>query len=327
MTIRKIDMGVIERVAPSRGPTSSSDFNSTMEEIRNSLTEFSLAWNNSLQPLLDTLPGGLTGIDLDSRTDTPNPFVNGFDGSQVYTDITASPVVDEGRFYNEDNSRPLTIKETFNGIQRQINDKIQNLEVQIAKLNNESAITARQKQAIGMRIFDPTTESSPSSLDGQISDMSKNIDQLALDISGDQNYLQNSGAQTLLYSILEQLNAIQAAHDYNPSFNSMSHNHLQFHDHRYHITPQGSLDGANRDYYLNGDEEFIPGTLRVVVNGVELKKDIYYFEHPNRKGFTITENMPALIDSQTGLGALEQDGDGADDLLWIHYDIDTSGNA
>ena len=78
MTIRKIDMGVIERVAPSRGPTSSSDFNSTMEEIRNALTEFSLAWNNGLQPLLDTLPGGLTGIDIDSRTDTPDPFSNGF---------------------------------------------------------------------------------------------------------------------------------------------------------------------------------------------------------------------------------------------------------
>lgn len=327
MTIRKIDMGVIERVAPSRGPTSSSDFNSTMEEIRNSLTAFSLAWNNSLQPLLDTLPGGLTGIDLDARTDNPNPFLNGFDGSQIYTDMTATPVVDEGRFYDGDSSRPLTIKETFNGIQRQINDKIQTLEVQIAKINNESAVTARQKQAIGMRIFDPTTESSPTSLDGQISDMSKNIDQIALDISGSSNYLQNSGAQTLLYSLMDQIAAIHAAHDYNPNFNEMSHNHLQFHDHRYHVTPQGALDGANRDYYLPGDEAFIPGTLKVIVNGIELKKETYYYEHPNRLGFTITENMPALIDAQTGLEALEQDGSGSDDLIWIHYDVDTSGDA
>lgn len=320
-------MGVIERVAPNRGPTSSADFNSTMEEIRNSLTEFSLAWNNSLQPLLDTLPGGLTGIDLDKRTDTPNPFVNGFDGSQLYTDMTATPVVDEGRFYDEDKSRPLTVKETFNGIQRQINDKIQNLEVQIAKINNESAISARQKQVIGMRIFDPTTESSPNSLDGQVSDLSKNVDQLALDLSGDENYLQNSGAMTLLHSIKDQLEAIQQAHDYNPHFNTMSHNHLQFHDHRYHVTPQGALDGANRDYFLPGDEEFIPGTLRVVVNGMELKRDVYFYEHPNKKGFTITESLPPLIDAQTGLGALEADGDGSDDMIWIHYDIDTSGNA
>lgn len=327
MTIRKVDMGVIERVAPSRGPTSSADYNSTMEEIRNSLTEFSLAWNNSLQPLIDTLPGGLTGINLDDRTSTPNPFLNGFDGSQVFTDMTATPVVDEGRFYSDGSSRPLTIKETFNGIQRQINDKIQTLEVQIAKINNESAVSARQKQAIGMRIFDPTTESSPVSLDGQVTDLSKNIDQLALDISGDSNYLQNSGAMTMLYSILDQVTAIQAAHDYNPNFNSMSHNHLQFHDHRYHVKPDGALDNANREYYLPGDEEFIPNTLKVMVNGIELTKDIYYFEHPNKKGFTITENLPALIDSETGMGALEQDGNGSDDLLRIHYDVDTSGNA
>ena len=320
-------MGVIERIAPSRGPTSSADYNSTMEEIRNALVQLSSSWNNELQPLLDTLPGGITGIDREERSDQPNPFKHGFDGSQFYTDLTSTPITDDGRFYSSDSSRPLTIKETFNNIQRQLNDEIQNLEVQIAKISNESAITARQKQSIGSRIFDPGTESSPTSLDGMVNDVAKNMDQIGLDISGDENYFQNSGAMTLMHSILSQLEAIQSAHDYDGNFNAMSHNHLQFHDHRYHVTPVGALDGANRDYFLSGDEEFIQGTLKVIVNGAELKKNIYYFEHPNRKGFTLTEHMPALIDAETGMGALEADGNQSDDLIWIHYDVDTSGNA
>jgi hypothetical protein len=315
MGLQKIDVGVTERIAPNKGPTSSADYNASMEEIINSLAQMSIAWNTQLQPLLDTLPSGSTGINKDKRTETPNPFVNGFDGSQFYTDLTSSPVSDNGRFYNGVSKRPLTLKETFNKIQDQLNQSIQDLDIKIAQTNKNNGLTPRQKQAIGSRVFDPGTESSPSSLDGLSDIHSRQIDQIALDISGDTDYLQGNGAQTLNHAILAQLTAIQAAHNYNSDFNTMNHRHLKFHEHRYHITPIGALNGTNRDYYLPSGEEFVPGSMRVIINGVEQKKSKYYVEHPNNKGFSITPIRPAL----------EADLNGSDDMVWIHYDLDITG--
>lgn len=315
MSLDKIDIAVIERIAPNKGPTSSIDFNSTNEELRNSLAQISSVWNDQLQPLLDTLPGGLTGIDADTRTEEPNPFVNGFDGSQFYTDLTSTSVTDNGRFWSEDIERPLTVKETFNKIQNQLNESIQNLEIEIAKVGKQSGITPRQKQAIGARIFDSSTDSSPTSLDGKTSYLERAVDQIALDISGDSNYILGNGAQSLLYSIFAQLEAIQDAHDYDSNFNEMTHHHLKFHEHKYHIAPVGAIDGVNVEYYLPSGDEFITGTLRVMINGVEQPKSIVYTEHPNNKGFTIT----------TYRQPLENDGVNSNDMLWIHYDVDSTG--
>lgn len=315
MALNKIDIGITERIAPNKGPTSSADYNATMEEIKNSLAQLSIAWNTQLQPLLDTLPTGSTGINKDARTSVPNPFVNGFDGSQIYTDLTSTTVSDNGRFYNTVDKRPLTIKETFNKIQSQLNQNIQDLDIKIAQVNKSNGLTPRQKQAIGSRIFDPGTESSPSSIDGLVDIHNRYIDQMALDISGNPEYLIGNGAQSLTYSILAQLKAIQEAHNYNENLNTMNHRHLKFHEHRYHITPIGALNGTNRDYYLPSGEEFIPGSLRVIINGAEQKKSLTYVEHPNNKGFTITNFRPAL----------ENDGHGSNDYIWIHYDIEITG--
>lgn len=315
MALNKIDVGLTERIAPNKGPTSSADYNATMEEIKNSLAQISIAWNTQLQPLIDTLPTGSIGVIKDNRTSTPNPFLNGFDGSQFFTDLTSTSVSDNGRFYNDDSRRPLTIKETFNKIQNQLNQNIQDLDIKIAQTNKNSGLTPRQKQAIGSRIFNPGTESSPSSIDGAISSHSRFIDQLALDISGSSSYLQGNGTQSLIHSLFDQIKAIQDSHNYNSDFNSMDHRHLKFHEHRYHVTPIGALDGTNRDYYLPSGEEFNPGSLKVLINGVEQKKSKFYTEHPNNKGFTITSIRPAL----------ESDTNGSDDMIWIHYDIDITG--
>lgn len=315
MSLSKIDIGVIERIAPNKGPTSSIDFNSTMEEIRNSLAQISSVWNDELQPLLDTLPGGLTGINKDERTTEPNPFKNGLDGSQVYTDLTSTTVTDDGRFYNETEARPFTIKETFNKIQNQLNENIQDLEVKIAKVGKQTGITPRQKQAIGSRIFDPGTDSSPTSLDGKASVLERAVDQIALDISGSSNYILGNGAQSLMYSILEQLQSIQSSHHYDENFNTMSHRHLKFHEHKYHVKPIGALNGINRDYYLPSGEEFVTSSLRVIINGAEQPKGLVYTEHPNNKGFSITNYRAPL----------EKDGSGSDDMIWIHYDVDSTG--
>ncbi len=315
MGLNKIDIGVTTRIAPNKGPTSSIDYNSSMEEIRNSLAQVYEVWNNQLQPLLDTLPSGLTGIERAARTEFPNPFANGLDGSQIYTDLTSTSVTDDGRFFDEDKQRPVTMKETFNKIQNQLNENIQDLEVKIAKVDKQSGITPGQKQTIGARVFDPGTDSSPTSLDGKTNGLERSVDQIALDISGDAAYLQGNGAQTLMHSILEQLEAIHDAHAYDSNFNVMSHLHLKFHEHRCHIKPVGVLNGTNVDYYLPSGEEFVKGSLKTIINGVEQEKNIIYTEHPNNKGFTITAARPPL----------EDDGHGSNDRLWIHYEIQSTG--
>lgn len=315
MGLNKIDIGVTTRIAPNKGPTSSMDQNSSFEEVRNSLAQLYEVWNNQLQPLIDTLPSGLTGIEREARTETPNPFENGLDGSQMYTDLTSTSVTDDGRFYNETKRRPFTMKETFNVIQNQVNESIQDLEVKIAKVDKQSGVTPGQKQAIGVRLFDPGTDSSPTSLDGKTSKLERSLDQIALDFSGDTNYLQGNGAQTMMHSIFEQIKSIQESHSYDQNFNLMSHNHLKFHEHRYHIKPVGAINGTNRDYYLPSGEEFVKNSLRLVVNSAEQPRGLTYTEHPNNKGFSIIDTREPL----------ENDGQKSNDFMWIHYDVQSTG--
>jgi len=312
MGVSKVDISVVERIAPDRGPTSSSDYNAVLQETINDLTQISLAWNGEVQPLLDSLPSGRTNIIREDRTDDPNPFINGLDGSQIYLDLTSTTLTDNGKYYSEILIRPLTIKESLENVQDQLNDAIQELQVKIAQVSLNSGVTSRQRQAIGSRIFDPETTSSPTSLDGLTQVSARYIDQIALDISGDPEYLDGSGVQTLGYAILEQLEAIKAAHDYDQVFNVMSHEHLEMHVHRYHVTPVGALDGLNKEYLLPGNEVFVEGSLRVMVSGLELRKSIDYTERPDFRGFEITPSHPAL----------ENDNMGSDDSVWIHYDIE-----
>jgi len=312
MGISKIDVSIVERIAPDRGPTSSSDYNAVLQELINDLTQIALSWNGEVQPLLDTLPTGETNIIREERTEVPNPFINGLDGSQMYLDLTSTSLTDNGKYFDEAEARPLTIKESMENVQDQLNDAIQDLQVKIAQVSLNSGITSRQRQAIGSRIFDPETTSSPSSLDGLTQGHSRSIDQMALDISGDSGYLTGSGVQTLGYAILEQLTAIQTAHDYDSVFNTMSHGHLNLHQHRYHVGTVGDLNGINKEYFLPGTETFIQGTLKVMVNGLEQQRSIQYTERPDFRGFEFT---PARA-------ALENDGFGSDDNLWIHYDVE-----
>jgi hypothetical protein len=93
----------------------------------------------------------------------------------------------------------------------------------------------------------------------------------------------------------------------------MDHSNLPQHVHRYHIVPLGSLDGVNKIYDIPGGEKFVANSLRVIVNGLELRKGFDFAERSiDRRGFNISPSYPAL----------ENDGVNADDTIWVHYDID-----
>ena len=315
MSVSKLDISVVERYAPSRGPTSSTDYNASLQEIINSLTQTALAWNGEVQPLLDTLPGGNSKIIREDRSSSPNPFTNGLDGSQVYLDLTSTPLTEVGKYYNNLLSRPLTIKESIENVQGELNLSVQNILVKIAQVSENTGITARQKQAIGSRIFDPETTSGPLSLDGRSQAVNRNLDQIAMDLAGSLGYLNNNGAKSLAYTILEQLAAIQDAHNYNTINNQLDHHNLPQHIHRYHIKPLGFLDGTNKIYDIPGGEKFVAGSLRVIVNGLELEKGKHFAERSiDRRGFNISPSYPPL----------EDNGVDADDTIWVHYDIDAN---
>lgn len=309
--VSKIDVSVVERYAPSRGPTSSADYNATLQETINSLAQVALTWNEDIQPLLDSLPGGGTSIIREDRLDSPNPFVNGLDGSQVYLDLTSTPLTDDGKYYSSSLNRPLTIKESIENVQSQLNSSVQNILVKIAQVSENTGITARQKQSIGSRLFDPETTSSPTSLDGKMQTLERNLDQVALDLAGSLDYLNNNGAKSLIYTILEQLAAIQDAHNYNSVSNNLDHDNLPQHLHRYHVVPLGLLDGSNKAFDIPNGEKFVAGSLRVLLNGVEMRKTEFAERSIDRRGFNISPSHYAPNSS----GA-------SPDHVWVHYDVD-----
>jgi hypothetical protein len=308
MAFDQIDVTIVERLAPKSGPTSSNDYNATLDETINSLAQISDAWNGSLQPLLDTLPSGSTIIVRDNRTEAPNPFVNGFDGSQIYVDLTSTNLTDDGQYYNSTFARPYTIKEYLATVTSAFNTQIENVLISISQVSQTSGITTRQKQSIGARIFDATQTSASGSLDGITQTLSRNLSQVGLDISGSGGYLTGLGTQTLQFPILSQLSAIQSAHHYDPVHNVVDHSNLDIHTHAFFVVPAGAMDGINVTFLLPGSAKFQVGTLQVFFNGLQLRPPYYYAERGDRRGFTLINQTPPV-----------NTGNPSDDWVWMHY--------
>lgn len=302
--IQKVDIQIVERLAPKSGPTSSADYNATQQEVINSFAQIANSWNNSLQPLLDTLPSGSTTIIREDRTSDPNPYINGFDGSQIYMDCTSTEITDDGKYFDTVNNRPITIKESFEDLSATLSRSLQDISVQIAQVSQNTGVTPRQKQAIGSRIFDSEQVSSPGSLDGITQTLIRYTNQLQLDLAGSSSYLNGSGVQTLNFPIFSQISAIQAAHSYNAIFNTLDHSNLDIHTHKYFQVPVGDKNAINKTYYLPGTDTFKTGTLQVFENGETLRYPTHYSELPNGRGWIFSSSYEAPE---------------SDDDIWAHY--------
>lgn len=81
-------------------------------EVLSDLNQIATAWNDSIYPLLGTLPLASperrVGAD---RNGSIEPIINGLDGSQVFMDMTTTPEANANFLYNLDQNRPKTIKE------------------------------------------------------------------------------------------------------------------------------------------------------------------------------------------------------------------------
>lgn len=183
--LNKLIGNFAKRHVPKRGPLSSEDYNNTFDELLADFNSLITQWNNSLQPLIDSLPNGGTLIAYEDRTSEIDPFVNGFDGSQFYMDLVASDELDEGYYYDSTNKRPLTVKESFSKLREELQASIEVVSNQVGLIDAATGLTVRQKQRIGLNIFDEEEASSGDSLDGLIVSALKRLNQLAADIWND----------------------------------------------------------------------------------------------------------------------------------------------
>lgn len=121
-----------KRNARKRGPTSSDNYNDSIDELAHDLAELSGQWNNRIVPFSSTVPDGSVDAAVDA-------FSNGLDGQNLYTDADSSASANPS-YFNTAQSRPNTVFEQFQDVYTQVLD----LEESLTNLINGSTPTAIQ---------------------------------------------------------------------------------------------------------------------------------------------------------------------------------------
>lgn len=116
------------------------DYRAGLQELNSDINQITSQWNSFIYPLLDSLPGGRTRLRAEQRSDAIDPSVNGFDGSQVFMDMTATPQFLRGLFYSNKNLRPKTIKEVVLDNYGELTGELNRLKVLFNNLEDSSDI-------------------------------------------------------------------------------------------------------------------------------------------------------------------------------------------
>ena len=136
MSLSKIYPSASIKPVATNGPTSSQDISNFIKEVVKDLTNLQTTWNDVLVPLLDTLPKGNTIVPNSDRVSHPNPFLNGLDGSQVYTNNNVKPSdTNADVLYSTSLRRPQTIEETILSLRSQLQSSITTIEKIVQDIN------------------------------------------------------------------------------------------------------------------------------------------------------------------------------------------------
>lgn len=184
MSINQLSLSLIKRNVAYRGPRTSDSWNDTIDEIANDLASITSEWNDKLYPLLAGLPDGT----LDENVDA---FLNGLDGTQLFTDRNATDTSDNGDFWNTTYSRPLTVKETIDSIKEEVESNYNDLATLIS--DTAGALTHDQKRAIGLEIFSEDYIFTGISILARSQTNEYNVFQLAKDLYGTASVLDGDG--------------------------------------------------------------------------------------------------------------------------------------
>lgn len=201
--INQLALSLIRRNAPYRGPRTSDSWNDTIDEISNDLASVISEWNLKLYPLLLGVPDGTDDVNIDA-------FTNGLDGSQLYVDHDSTESDENGAYWNETYSRPITLKESLTEIREEIESNYNDLAALVAEASG--ALTHDQKRAIGLEIFSDDYTFTGISILTRSQNNEYNIVQLAKDIYGSSFSLDSDGIANFSNSINSALESILTLH-------------------------------------------------------------------------------------------------------------------
>jgi len=109
-------------------------------ELSNALNVIADQWNDSLYPLVASLPSGTRKILGRDRSTIIDPVANGLDGSQLFVDMTATPHTSGGRLHN--GVRQKTIREVIDGDFFNLSERIAHTEALVENLEVAPNATA-----------------------------------------------------------------------------------------------------------------------------------------------------------------------------------------
>ena len=184
MSINQLALSLIKRNVAYRGPRTSDSWNDTIDEIATDLASITSEWNSKLHPLLAAVPDGTEDINVDA-------FLNGLDGTQLYTDSNATSTSDNGELWSTTYSRPLTVKETMDSIRDEVESNYNDLASLIS--DTTGVLTHDQKRAIGLEIFDEGYSFTGISILSRAQTNEYNVNQLAKDLYGTSSVLDGDG--------------------------------------------------------------------------------------------------------------------------------------
>lgn len=184
MSINQLSLSLIKRNVAYRGPRTSDSWNDTIDEIATDLAAITSEWNSKLHPLLAAVPDGTDDVNVDA-------FLNGLDGTQLYTDSNATSTSDNGELWSTTYSRPLTVKETIDSIKDEVESNYNDLAALIS--DTAGVLTHDQKRAIGLEIFDEDYSFTGISILSRSQTNEYNVNQLAKDLYGTASVLDGDG--------------------------------------------------------------------------------------------------------------------------------------
>lgn len=199
--VKSLNILTVRQPAPRRGPSSADNYNDFISSVVRDLTELSRQWNQGIVPLVSSLPRGVEDSNIDA-------IANGLDGYNIYVNADS---LSTSRYYNTSQSRPNTIKEALDNIYVYIQSVADS--VREDTLAAASPLTDAQKERIGSNVFDSSSSSSSTSLDGKSENNRKNLLQVAYDLY-DSVYasLDNDAGPNLTYSVRDMVDELLKAH-------------------------------------------------------------------------------------------------------------------
>lgn len=180
--IKRVPMSVSYRASSLRGPNDANKFRSFQIEVQNDLAGVVGTLNNSVRPVLNSLPAGGADSRWNLRSEI-DCHTYGLQGATLFVFNSANSTFADGRYWSTEESRPHTIAE-----------KIEDHDGRIAAIESStsSSVTSAGSvnlqdlwRAVGANYQSGSKTSWTNSLDARVSRLECHDGQIAPDLYGE----------------------------------------------------------------------------------------------------------------------------------------------